>query len=63
MLFKHRLPKPDPEKEEEFREEVFNNGGFEKSDVGAMIIAAFLVLVPVALVVLGLMCAVAFLFA
>lgn len=62
MLFKHRLPKPDPEAEEKFREEVYEHGGFEKSDVLAMILSAFIVIVPVALIVLALMCVVAFLF-
>lgn len=62
MLFKKRLPKPDPEAEEHFREELYNNGGLEKNDLAALIISAFIVILPVALLALLVICAVAFLF-
>ena len=62
MLFKNRLPKPDPEAEEEFRENLYEHGGLEKNDLAALIMAAFLVILPVAIIALVVMCAVAFLF-
>lgn len=62
MLFKNRLPKPDPEAEENFREDLYNHGGLEKHDLAALVIAAFAVILPVALLALLVMCAVAFLF-
>ena len=62
MLFKNRIPKPDPDAEENFREDLYNNGGLEKNDLPALIIAAFVMILPVALLALLVMCAVAFLF-
>jgi hypothetical protein len=52
MLFR-RLKKFDPEKERELRNEIEANGGLEKGDMPAMLISAFLVFVPAALLVLG----------
>ena len=56
------LKKPDPEKEQKLREEIEEMGGLEKKDVPAMLLSAFLVILPVAFVVLGLFCLLAFLF-
>ena len=47
MLFKKKLgffKKPNKEAERKLREDIANEGGLEKSDVPAMIIAAFLVI-------------------
>jgi hypothetical protein len=57
-----KLKKYDPEVEQKLREDIESVGGLEKNDVKAMILAAFLVIMPVALVILGLFGLMAFLF-
>jgi hypothetical protein len=57
-----KLKKYDPEVEQKLREDIESAGGLEKNDVKAMILAAFLVIMPVALVILGLFGLMAFLF-
>lgn len=64
MLFeniKRVFKKPDEEKEAKRKEEI-NEFGLEKGDLPAMILSAYLVIIPVALLVLGLIALVAFLF-
>ncbi len=62
LFFRKKLKKFDPEKEKTLREEINANGGLEKQDLPAMIISAFLVFLPVAILVLGLFALIAFLF-
>lgn len=64
MLFEKfkKLKKYDPEAERKLREDIEAEGGLEKDDMKAMIISAFLVLMPVALVILGLFLMMAFMF-
>lgn len=57
-----RLKKYDPEKECALRNEIEESGGLEKNDMKAMILAALLVIMPIALVVLLLFALVAWLF-
>ncbi len=61
MLFR-RLKKFDPEKERELRNEIEANGGLEKGDMPAMLISAFLVFVPAALLVLGVIVLIGYFF-
>ena len=56
------LKKYDPEAERKLRREIEEDGGLEKNDVKAMIIAALLVILPVVLVIFGLIVLMAFLF-
>ena len=44
MLWRKRLKPDDPEKREKLQEELRQEGGLEKHDVLAMILAALLVL-------------------
>ncbi len=53
MIFK-RLKKFDPEKEKALNEQIQEEGGVEKKDMLAMVISAFLVFIPAALVALGI---------
>lgn len=64
MLFDKlkKLKKPDPEKEQALRNEIEEMGGLEKKDMPAMLLSAFLVILPVVAVILGLFCLFAFLF-
>lgn len=64
MLFDKlkKLKKPDPEKEQKLRDEIEEMGGLDKKDVPALLLSAFLVILPVVVVVLGLFCLLAFLF-
>lgn len=57
-----KLKKYDPEVEQKLREDIEAAGGLEKNDVKAMIISAFLVIMPIALIILGLFGLMAFLF-
>lgn len=57
-----KLKKYDPEAERKLREDIEAEGGLEKNDVKAMIISAFLVIMPIALVILGLFVLMAFMF-
>jgi len=61
MLFK-KLKKPDPNAEKKLREEIEAHGGLEKGDLPAMILSAMLTFIPVAALVLGLFCLIAWLF-
>ncbi len=65
MLFNKKLrliKKPDEDAEKRLREELEKEGGLEKKDLPALIISAFLVIVPVALIALLLVCLVSWLF-
>lgn len=57
-----KLNKPDPEAEEKLRNDIEEMGGLEKKDLPAMLIAAFLVILPVALIAIGVICLLAWLF-
>lgn len=59
--WKKILKKPDTEKEESLREQIDREGGLDKTDVPAMLLSAFLVFLPVALVVLAVFVGLAFL--
>jgi len=64
MLFGKKLKlikKPDRETEEKLRENIETEGGLEKKDVPAMLISAFLIFIPVALIALLLLCGIGFL--
>ncbi len=62
MAIWKRLKKFDPEKERELREEIEANGGLEKGDGFAMVVSALLVFIPAALIVLGLIALIGYLF-
>lgn len=63
MLFDkfRRLKKPDPEAEQKLRDEIEEMGGLDKKDIPAMLISAMLVFLPVAIIMLGLVCLAAWL--
>ena len=63
MLFKkfRALKKADPEKEQQLRDAIEQEGGLEKNDVTAMIIAATIVFLPVVAVILLILCLVFYL--
>ena len=63
MLFKkfRALKKADPEKEQQLRDAIEQEGGLEKNDVQAMIIAATIVFLPVVAVILLILCLVFYL--
>ncbi len=46
------LKKPNKEKEEKLREDIEKSGGLDKKDMLAMILSAYLVVIPVVAVVL-----------
>lgn len=52
MFFRRKLKEPDPESEQQLRDQIKAEGGLEKKDMPAMIIAAFLVILPVAIAAL-----------
>ncbi len=62
MFFRKRLKKFDPEKEQQLRNEIEENGGLEKGDGLAMVLSALLVFLPAALIVFGLFALLAWLF-
>jgi hypothetical protein len=62
MAIFRRLKKPNPQKEQDLREQIEAEGGLEKNDVLAMIVAATVVILPVALIALGVMALLMFLF-
>lgn len=62
MAIWKRLKKFDPDKEEDFKNEVEENGGIEKGDKLAMLISAFLVFIPAAMIVLAVFVLIAWLF-
>lgn len=53
MLLRKRPKKKTKEEEERFRKELEENGGVEKKDIFAMIISAFLVILPVCILALA----------
>ena len=63
MLFKkfRALKKADPEKEQQLRDAIEQEGGLEKNDVKAMIIAATIVFLPVVAVIFLFLCLVFYL--
>lgn len=64
MIFERlrSLKKSNPKMEEDFRNNIRENGGLEKGDFKAMIIAGFITIMPIALGVLLLFALAAFLF-
>ena len=62
MLFGKKLKKPDPEAEKKLREDIEESGGLEKKDLPAMILSAYLVIIPVVAVLLFLFVLLAYLF-
>ena len=62
MLFGKKLKKFDPQKEQALRDEIEANGGLEKNDFAAMVISAFLMLLPVAAIMLIILAVFAVLF-
>lgn len=60
--FKRIFGKVDKSKEEEIRNEIDEYGGIEKKDLPAMIISAYIVIIPIALLVLSVMALLAWLF-
>lgn len=64
MRFKRRkiLKKFDPEKEQNLHDEIQSNGGLEKNDMKAMILAALLTIMPIAVGVFLLFILLAWLF-
>ncbi len=62
LFFRKKLKKYDPEKERTLQDEIEAAGGLEKKDIPAMLISAFLVFMPVALLVLGFFGLLCFLF-
>ena len=60
MLFK-KLKKPDPQAEQKLRDEIEADGGLEKNDVAAMIIAAMLSIMPIVGILLLLLVSFVFL--
>ena len=58
---KRVFKKPDKEREEEKIREI-NESPLEKKDVPAMIISAYLVFIPIVLLMLGIIALVAFLY-
>ena len=49
------LKKPNKEKEEKLREDIEKSGGLDKKDMLAMILSAYIVIIPVAAVLLLLL--------
>ena len=64
MLFEKlkKLKKYDPEKEQALRDEIEANGGLEKNDMKAMILAALLTIMPFVIVIFLLFVLAAWLF-
>lgn len=57
-----KILKHDPERERELLEEIEREGGVEKKDMPAMILSAYLTIIPVVVAVLLLFVLVAYLF-
>ena len=57
-----KLNKFDPQKEQDLRDEIAANGGLEKNDMKAMILAALLTIMPVVIVIFLLFILAAWLF-
>ena len=58
---KRVFKKPDKEKEQELNKNI-NEYGLEKKDLPAMILSAYIVFIPIALIVLGLFALIAWIF-
>ena len=56
MLFWKRLKKDNKEEAERKAEEMQQGGGLEKNDLPAMLLSAFLTIIPICCVVLGGIC-------
>lgn len=52
MFGRKKLKKFNPEDEKKLREEIEAGGGLEKKDVPAMLLSAFLVFIPISLIIL-----------
>ena len=64
MLFGKKLKlikQPDKNTEEELREDIVKDGGLEKKDLPAMLLSAYLIIIPVALAALLLLAGIGFL--
>lgn len=59
--WKKAFKKPDKQAEQALREDIDREGGLEKGDMPAMLISAFLVILPVAIGALLLLCLVGWL--
>lgn len=53
---KRVLKKDSEKKQADLREDIKNEGGLEKKDIPAMLISAYLIIIPICLVVLILLC-------
>ena len=60
--FKKVLKKYDPEREAQLREQIEREGGIEKKDMPAMILSAYLTIIPIVLGILLLFALVAYLY-
>ena len=60
--FKRIFGKVDKSKEEEIRNEIDEYGGIEKKDLPAMIISAYIVIIPIAVLALSVIALLAWLF-
>ena len=58
---KRVFKKPDKEKEQELNKNI-HEYGLEKKDLPAMILSAYIVFIPIALIVLGLFALIAWIF-
>ena len=61
-MFGRKHPKLDPQKEQSLRDEINEHGGLDKKDLPAMIFSAYLVFLPLAIVLLLFFALIAFLF-
>ena len=52
MIRPRILKKPDKQKEEDLRKSIEEEGGLEKKDLPAMIFSAYVVILPICLLVL-----------
>ena len=59
--FRKAFKRPDRKKEKELNQSI-NEFGLEKKDLPAMVISAYIVIIPAALLALGLLALVAYLF-
>ena len=54
--------KLDPDREDKLRNEIEENGGIEKKDMPAMVLSAYLTIIPVVLGILLLFALIAYLY-
>lgn len=57
-----KIFKFDPDREEKLRNEIEENGGIEKKDMPAMILSAYLTIIPIVIGILLLFALVAYLY-